>query len=414
LTKEYPKVKDEWLSFGSQDTLPPITTESVAKKLSNIKVNKAPGPFDPNMKVIKTFAEHFAVPLADIYNQSFRCKTFPEIWKISNICSVPKSSRCSSLEELRPIALTSTFSKLHESYAVEWILNDTNDKISESQFGGLAGMSAVLALIFQLHKWYLAMENNWKIVRITFLDFRMISFNDIGIRPGLIGWFASYLQGRSQITSHHCVKSERMEINGGIPQGSKLGPIAFIIKINQLPSVTNWESAETTNQNYTDEGETTMFMGDTTLSEVIEVSDHTSGTSIGKTQENVNNVVLFAKHEKMELNVKKCKEMILDFRKNKTTIPPINIDDQPFARVKSYKLLGMWLDNDMKWATIANTEFIIKKAAKRLYFLKILKNYGACKEDLKSFYCAVIRSTLEYGAQVWHGNLTQTKATTSK
>ena len=96
---------NEWLSFGSQDPLPPITTESVAKKLSNINVNKAPDPFDPNMKVIKTFAEHFAVPLADIYNQPFRCKTFPEIWKISNICSVPKSSPCSSVEELRPIAL---------------------------------------------------------------------------------------------------------------------------------------------------------------------------------------------------------------------------------------------------------------------------------------------------------------------
>jgi hypothetical protein len=103
------------------------------------------------------------------------------------------------VDELRPIALTSTFSKLHESYAVEWILNYTNDKISESQFGGLAaGMSAVLALIFQLHKWYLAMENNKKIVRITFLDFRkafdlidhnrlLQNFNDIGIRPGLIG-----------------------------------------------------------------------------------------------------------------------------------------------------------------------------------------------------------------------------------
>ena len=109
LTNEYPKVKDEWLLFGSQDPLPPITTESVAKKLSNINVNKAPGPFDPNMKVIKTFSEHFAVPLADIYNQSFRCKSFPEIWKISHICSVPKSSPCSSVEELRSIALTSTF-----------------------------------------------------------------------------------------------------------------------------------------------------------------------------------------------------------------------------------------------------------------------------------------------------------------
>ena len=67
-----------------------------------------------------------------------------------------------------------------------------------------------------------------------------------------------------------------------------------------------------------------MFMDDTTLSEVIETSGHTSGTLIGNTQENVNNVARFARHEKMQLNKKKCKEMIIDFRKNKTTIPPIN------------------------------------------------------------------------------------------
>jgi hypothetical protein len=145
-----------------------------------------------------------------------------------------------------------------------------------------------------------------------------------------------------------------------------------------------------------------MFMDDTTLSEV---SDYPSGTSIGKTQENVNNVVLFAKQEKMELNVKKCKEMILDLRKNKQPSHQLILTTKPIARVKSYKLLGMWLDDDMKWTT--NTEFIIKKGGKRLDFLKILKNYGACKHDIKSLYCAVIRSTLEYGAHVWHGNLTQ-------
>ena len=99
-------------------------------------------------------------------------------------------------------------------------------------------------------------------------------------------------------------------------------------------------------------------------------------------------IALFARHEKMELNKKKCKEMIMDFRKNKTTIPPTKIGDQPIARVKSYKLLGVWLDHDMKWST--NTEYITKKAAKRLHLLKILKNYSACKNDLKSFYCTVI------------------------
>ena len=88
---------------------------------------------------------------------------------------------------------------------MQWILNDTEDQINECQFGGLARMSAVLALSLQLHKWNLAMENTRKIVRITFLDFRksfdlidhnrlLQNFNDITVLPGLIGWFASYLQ----------------------------------------------------------------------------------------------------------------------------------------------------------------------------------------------------------------------------
>ena len=95
----------------------------------------------------------------------------------------------------------------------------------------------------------------------------------------------------------------------------------------------------------------------------------------------------------------------MDFRKSKTVILPVCIGQQPMARVKTFKLLGLWMNDNLNWET--NTEYIIKKATKRLYFLKVLKSYGAPKNDLKTFYCCVIRSTLEYGAQVWNGNLTQ-------
>ena len=97
--------------------------------------------------------------------------------------------------------------------------------------------------------------------------------------------------------------------------------------------------------------------------------------------------------------------MLNDFRKNKIVIPPTIIGDQPLTTVKSYKLLGMWFDDDLKWRT--NTEYIIKKGAKRLYLLKILRSYNAPKEALKTFIVAVIRSALGYGAQVWTGNLTK-------
>ena len=70
--------------------------------------------------------------------------------------------------------------------------------------------------------------------------------------------------------------------------------------------------------------------------------------------------------------------------------------------------MGVWLQDNLKWDK--NTEFIVKKARKRLYFLKVLKKYGAPIQDLLQFYCSVIRSTLEYGDVLWHGGLTNAQS----
>ena len=74
LTKDYPRINSSWLSFGSADYLPKISVQSVTRKLSHIIVNKAPGHFDPNLKLLKMFPEYFAIPLTDIYNQSLNYK----------------------------------------------------------------------------------------------------------------------------------------------------------------------------------------------------------------------------------------------------------------------------------------------------------------------------------------------------
>ena len=96
--------------------------------------------------------------------------------------------------------------------------------------------------------------------------------------------------------------------------------------------------------------------------------------------------------------------MLIDFRKDRTIIPAIKINDCVLERVSSCKLLGLWIDDDLKWKT--NTEYIVKNAAKRLHFLKILKGYNAPRENLKTFYISAIRSILEYGTKIWHGSLT--------
>ena len=107
----------------------------------------------------------------------------------------------------------------------------------------------------------------------------------------------------------------------------------------------------------------------------------------------------------MELNLKICKEMLIDLRRNKTAIPLTNSENNTVERVTSYKLLALWIDDNMKWNT--NTEKIVKKAAKCLFLLKVLKSYGASTSNMKNFYIAVIRPTLEYGAQVRNGGISK-------
>lgn len=133
-----------------------------------------------------------------------------------------------------------------------------------------------------------------------------------------------------------------------------------------------------------EEHDTVIYMDDSTLYEVIGASPHAFGNSIGTLQY---------------------------FWKVPIELPDtwieywINIGRSQVSRVTSYKLLGLWVDNDLKWSS--NTENIVKKASKRLHLLKILRRYGAPKEHLLTLYCLVIRPVLDNNAQIWNGSLTK-------
>ena len=361
-------------------------------------INKSPGPCDPYMKILKIFANNFAIPLTDIFNESFQTQiTFPSNWEKYRIIGVPKITPGNSVEDLRPIALTSVLGKLQESFAVKWFYEVINGKISNSQYGGLPKSSAVLALVRLLHNWHKAMDETQRVIRIVFLDFRkafdLIDHNkllknmcNIGVRPTLIKWFAVFLKDRSHFTKFGKEESGFQHINGGVPQGSKVAPVAFVIHINKLPEaikeVLNLQlPRERQNDDYVIiDDDTILFMDDSTTYEVIDVHSHIPGTKIGYTQEKFDAVKSYAENEKMQLNLKKCKEMLIDLRRQKTAIPHIKVEDITLERVTRFKLLELWVDDNLKWNTKIN--HTVKKAAKRLHLLKVLKSYGAPKKDL--------------------------------
>ena len=132
-----------------------------------------------------------------------------------------------------------------------------------------------------------------------------------------------------------------------------------MVKINVLPSVIEQVVAQGVNDDVVVDEDTILFMEDTTNWEALDVRNHISGTEIRNISKKIDLVKNIAENEKMELNPKKCKEMLIDFRKDRTVIPAIKINDCVLEKVSSYKLLGLWIGDDLKWKT--NTEYIVKK-----------------------------------------------------
>jgi hypothetical protein len=161
-------------------------------------------------------------------------KVFPKLWKEFYLAPIPKVEPCTDLDEIRPIALTSTISKIQESYVVDWMYDDIESTICKEQYGGVPRSSAVLALVYLLHKLNKALDLSQRVIRIVFLDFRkafdlidhnVLLDNCCKVRPGLISWLGSYLSKRMQVTRFGNEFSTSCAINGGVPQGSRIGPI---------------------------------------------------------------------------------------------------------------------------------------------------------------------------------------------
>ena len=114
----------------------------------------------------------------------------------------------------------------------------------------------------------------------------------------------------------------------------------------------------------------------------------------------VNDISQFASKRGMELNPKKCKEMIITFLKyNHTCFSPIYISGVPVELVSTFKLLGVHWSNDLTWNSHA--DYIMKKANSRLYSLRKLRKAGLKQSDFATVYCSFIRSILEYASPSW-------------
>jgi hypothetical protein len=248
-----------------------------------------------------------------------------------------------------------------------------------------------------LHHWHSAADRGQS-VRTVFIDFakafdhvdhnilvaKLLAF---GLPDIIIRWVFSFLTDRRQRVKIGDVLSDWMEVTAGMPQGSFLGPLTFIVLIDNL-------RAACLSHKYVD---------DTTLTEILN-----RGT-VSTMQDTVDDFVQQAAQNAMNVNGKKTKEMLVGPITNDPP-PQLIIDGLQVERVDTFKLLGAHVSSDLKWAQ--HVDAMHSKVASRLYFLKQLGRSGVSREDLLMFYKTVIRPVLEYACPVWHSSLTGAQSET--
>ena len=208
---------------------------------------------------------------------------------------------------------------------------------------------------------------------------------NLGVRRSIIPLICSFLSNRLQCVMLGQCMSRWLPNGARVPQGTKLGPLLFIVMINDLKIV----SQRSNNWKYVD---------DITLSELVPVQE----TSI--LQNELDLIGVWTKTNNMKLNPKKCKEKIISFRRN-IEYPPsfLTAEGINLERIQSYKLLGLTIQNNMKWDL--DIEEIVTKASKRIHILRVLKRSEVLHSHLLRVYFTLIRSLLEYCCPVWHSSL---------
>ena len=243
-----------------------------------------------------------------------------------------------------------------------------------------------------VHTWLLAAEER-KASHVVLLDYRkafdhvdhtvlVTKCKHFDLPNFIIRWLCAFLSNRYQRVRLGQELSDWVSLKGSVPQGSWLGPLLFIILINdlRLPCAVH------------------KYMDDTTITTQVQKG------SVGPMQTLIDQTVSWSSANKMIPNIDKTKDMIISFLKQPMDIPPVTIEGIDLERVSSVKLLGIIINNKLTWTE--NTTYICSKASKRLYHLKQLRRAGLSGGDLLMFYGSVIRPVIEYACPVWHSSLT--------
>ena len=373
--------------------LHPTSDKEVENVINDLR-NSSPGYDEINTKLLKCTFQIYLPVLVHLLNLSLSQGIFPNEMKIARVVPLYKSGDVRLIQNYRPVSILPVFSKIFEKIMYNRIIEfvDNREILHDSQFGFRKKRSTTAALIVLVDK-ILSGLNNGEITLGIFLDFSK-AFDTInhkilqnklshyGIRGTALEWITDYLSRRKQYVTYNGHDSDFLSISCGVPQGSILGPLLFILYINDLASASDILFPII----YADDSN--LFIQGNNLSDMI-----------SKANGEMRKIVDWVNANQLCLNINKTYYMVFGSRRRRRCdIETIKVNSNVVRRVYDTKFLGVILDSNLSWDN--HIIYIKKKISKSIGIINKARKL-LTKETLVTLYYSFIYPYLYYAVELW-------------
>ena len=368
--------------------------EVVLKKLKNLNPAKSCGPDEINAAVLKELAEQICDAITILFQRSMQEGKLPKIWKDANVVPIFKKGQKNLPNNYRPVSLTCILCKMMESIITDSLVKylEDNHFLSPLQHGFISHRSCTTNLLATLDEWTRILDSGSPLDAI-YLDFskafdsvphlRLLEkLKSYGVTDNLLLWISDFLIGRRQRVKINGAFSEWADVISGVPQGSCLGPVLFIVYINDLPDMIH-----SLCQLYADD------------TKVYNKTDNDSMRE--QLQTDLDNLCLWAEEWQLKFNAEKCHVLHLGHKNQNFQyyMKKQNSNSRVELSASEYeKDLGVYVDHDLNFSKHIQTQ--VNKANRLLGLIRRSFTY-LDKETMKLLFTSIVRPHLEFGNVAW-------------